>query len=60
MISEEIGFAAAENKYEQVIFCKLRVSGKDWLLPNIQSRKHSAVAAERRRKGDIKISPNTL
>lgn len=31
---------AAWGKYKQVSSCKLKVSGKDWLLPNIQSRKH--------------------
>lgn len=31
---------AAWGKYKQVNSCKLKVSGKDWLLPNIQSRKH--------------------
>jgi len=30
---------AAWGKYKQVSSCKLKVSGKDWLLPNIQSRK---------------------
>lgn len=36
---------AAWGKYKQVSSCKLKVSGKDWLLPNIQSRKHWAFAA---------------
>lgn len=27
--------------------CKLKVSGKDWLLPNIQSREQLAFAAAR-------------
>lgn len=31
---------AAWGKYKQVSICKLKVLGKDWLLPNIQSRKH--------------------
>lgn len=37
--------AAWGGKYKQVSSCKLKVSGKDWLLPNIQSRKHQAFAA---------------
>lgn len=36
---------AAWGKYKQVTICKLKVLGKDWLLPNIQSRKHYAFAA---------------
>lgn len=48
---------ATWSKYKQVIICKLKVSGKDWLLPNIQSRKHQAFFSciRRRRKGDITI-----
>lgn len=33
------------GKYKKVSSCKLKVSGKDWLLPNIQSRKQLAFAA---------------
>lgn len=36
---------AAWGKYKKVSSCKLKVSGKDWLLPNIQSRKQLAFAA---------------
>lgn len=33
------------GKYKQVSSCKLKVSGKGWLLPNIQSRKWQALTA---------------
>ena len=54
---------AAWGKYKQVSSCKLKVSGKDWLLPNIQSRKHYAFAAaggEEKVLSKSQDSPNIL
>lgn len=51
------------GKYKQVSSCKLKVSGKDWLLPNIQSRKHQAFAAaggEEKVLSKSQDSPNIL
>lgn len=54
---------AAWGKYKRVSSCKLKVSGKDWLLPNIQSRKHQAFAAaggEEKVLSKSQDSPNIL
>lgn len=48
---------AAQGKYKQVNICKLKVLGKGWLLPNIQSRKHLAFAAP---EGEEKMLSKSL
>lgn len=60
---ERIACGSLGGKYKQVSSCKLKVSGKDWLLPNIQSRKQQAFAAAEGEDTLLSISqdrPNIL